>query len=61
VLTLDSLDQPGEPNRLAVVVDPPIIFPISQLCRLSALCGVQVTAVASSISHMLGLAISYLL
>jgi hypothetical protein len=60
ILTFDSFDQPGESNRLAVVVDPPIIFPISQLRRLSSLCGVQVgaePAVASSISQMLGLAV----
>lgn len=60
LLTFDLFDQPGEPGRLAVVVDPPVVFPVAQLRRLSSLCGVQVSAepaVAASVSRMLDLRI----
>ena len=56
VLTLDSYEK--KRGMLMVVVDPPIVFPLSQLGEISKLCGVRFNiepSVASSISAMLQL------
>ena len=56
VLTLDSFEQTR--RSLMIVVDPPIVFPLSQLTVISKLCGVRFNiepSVASSISAMLQL------